>query len=241
MKLEDDASFFEWAAEHWPAPRWSVELDPGQLAPWLRLSVAGAAAALPLIAATAAATPESGRRLLHAWSSHGRVVAALHRLGKRLRRVTRRLSAVAGVVRSTQLEDWRANVLVVAAVLPTARKQVLGPSLSERATADDAASLEIRDKRDAGVGRTDTCVRVGAAIAAGGGGVAACGRGAAAAQGLALVRIVAASRDGRSVVETAAAAPREKSGQGASDAWLHQGRSGRLRVSAARRALRQSA
>jgi hypothetical protein len=36
VKLEDGASFFEWAAEHWPAPRWSVELDPYQLAPWLR-------------------------------------------------------------------------------------------------------------------------------------------------------------------------------------------------------------
>jgi hypothetical protein len=35
-----------------------------------------------------------------------------------------------------------AYVLVVAAFLPTARKQVLGRSLSERATADDAASLE---------------------------------------------------------------------------------------------------
>jgi hypothetical protein len=22
------SSFFAWAAEHWPAPRWSVELDP---------------------------------------------------------------------------------------------------------------------------------------------------------------------------------------------------------------------
>jgi hypothetical protein len=39
--LEDDASFFEWAAEHWPAPRWSVELDPYQLAPWMRSDAAG--------------------------------------------------------------------------------------------------------------------------------------------------------------------------------------------------------
>ena len=36
VTLEDGASFFEWAAEHWPAPRWSVGLDPYQLAPWLR-------------------------------------------------------------------------------------------------------------------------------------------------------------------------------------------------------------
>jgi hypothetical protein len=36
VTLEDGASFFVWAAEHWPVPRWSVELDPYQLAPWLR-------------------------------------------------------------------------------------------------------------------------------------------------------------------------------------------------------------
>jgi hypothetical protein len=36
VTLEADASFFEWAAENWPAPKWSVELDPYQLAPWLR-------------------------------------------------------------------------------------------------------------------------------------------------------------------------------------------------------------
>jgi hypothetical protein len=28
VTLDEDASFFAWAAEHWPAPRWSVELDP---------------------------------------------------------------------------------------------------------------------------------------------------------------------------------------------------------------------
>jgi hypothetical protein len=33
---DDGASFFEWAHENWPAPRWSVELDPYQLARWLR-------------------------------------------------------------------------------------------------------------------------------------------------------------------------------------------------------------
>jgi hypothetical protein len=33
VALDDDARFFEWAAEHWPAPRWRVELDPWQLAP----------------------------------------------------------------------------------------------------------------------------------------------------------------------------------------------------------------
>jgi dTDP-4-dehydrorhamnose 3,5-epimerase-like enzyme len=36
VTLADDASFFEWAAENWPAPKWSVELDPYQLARWLR-------------------------------------------------------------------------------------------------------------------------------------------------------------------------------------------------------------
>jgi hypothetical protein len=36
VTLGDAASFFEWAAEHWPAPQWSVELDPYQLADWLR-------------------------------------------------------------------------------------------------------------------------------------------------------------------------------------------------------------
>lgn len=33
IALEDGASFYAWAAEHWPAPRWSVELDPWQLGP----------------------------------------------------------------------------------------------------------------------------------------------------------------------------------------------------------------
>jgi hypothetical protein len=36
VTLEDGASFLEWAHESWPAPRWSVELDPNQLAAWLR-------------------------------------------------------------------------------------------------------------------------------------------------------------------------------------------------------------
>jgi hypothetical protein len=31
VKLSDDASFFAWAHENWPAPRWSVQLDPWQL------------------------------------------------------------------------------------------------------------------------------------------------------------------------------------------------------------------
>ena len=33
VTLPDDSGFFEWAQEHWPAPRWSVELDPWQLTP----------------------------------------------------------------------------------------------------------------------------------------------------------------------------------------------------------------
>lgn len=37
VTLADDDSFYEWAHEHWPAPRWSVQLDPWQLAPkWPR-------------------------------------------------------------------------------------------------------------------------------------------------------------------------------------------------------------
>lgn len=33
VTLSDDASFYELAQEHWPAPRWRIELDPWQLAP----------------------------------------------------------------------------------------------------------------------------------------------------------------------------------------------------------------
>jgi hypothetical protein len=33
VTLADDTSFFEWAQEHWPAPRWSVQLEPWQLVP----------------------------------------------------------------------------------------------------------------------------------------------------------------------------------------------------------------
>jgi hypothetical protein len=33
IKLPDGLDFFVWARERWPAPRWSVELDPWQLAP----------------------------------------------------------------------------------------------------------------------------------------------------------------------------------------------------------------
>jgi len=37
VTLDDGVGFFEWSAEHWPAPRWTVELDPWQLAPpWPR-------------------------------------------------------------------------------------------------------------------------------------------------------------------------------------------------------------
>ena len=31
VALDDGVNFFEWARELWPAPRWSVELDPWQL------------------------------------------------------------------------------------------------------------------------------------------------------------------------------------------------------------------
>ncbi len=31
--LDDRARFGEWAAEQWPAPRWTAELDPWQLSP----------------------------------------------------------------------------------------------------------------------------------------------------------------------------------------------------------------
>jgi hypothetical protein len=37
IKLPDGLDFFAWAHEQWPAPRWSVQLDPWQLAPsWAR-------------------------------------------------------------------------------------------------------------------------------------------------------------------------------------------------------------
>jgi hypothetical protein len=29
--LADDVSFFEWARERWPSPRFKIELDPWQL------------------------------------------------------------------------------------------------------------------------------------------------------------------------------------------------------------------
>jgi hypothetical protein len=31
ITLADGTSFFEWAHEHWPTPRWSIELDPWAL------------------------------------------------------------------------------------------------------------------------------------------------------------------------------------------------------------------
>ena len=33
VTLDDGRSFFEWAREEFPPPRWSVELDPFQLGP----------------------------------------------------------------------------------------------------------------------------------------------------------------------------------------------------------------
>jgi hypothetical protein len=33
VTLDDVASFFDWAVDRWPAPRWTVELDPWQLLP----------------------------------------------------------------------------------------------------------------------------------------------------------------------------------------------------------------
>lgn len=37
IELPDGRDFFGWAREQWPSPRWSVELDPWQLAPkWPR-------------------------------------------------------------------------------------------------------------------------------------------------------------------------------------------------------------
>jgi hypothetical protein len=29
-ELDENQNFWEWASEHWPAPRFRVELDPGQ-------------------------------------------------------------------------------------------------------------------------------------------------------------------------------------------------------------------
>jgi hypothetical protein len=33
VTLSDDVNFFEWARENWPAPRWTVQLDPWELSP----------------------------------------------------------------------------------------------------------------------------------------------------------------------------------------------------------------
>jgi hypothetical protein len=35
VKLPDGRDFFAWAREQWPAPRWSVQLDPWQVSPRL--------------------------------------------------------------------------------------------------------------------------------------------------------------------------------------------------------------
>jgi hypothetical protein len=35
VELDDGVRFFEWARKQWPAPRWTVELDPWQLSPRL--------------------------------------------------------------------------------------------------------------------------------------------------------------------------------------------------------------
>lgn len=33
VRLDDGLGFFEWAREQWPAPRWTVQLDPWELEP----------------------------------------------------------------------------------------------------------------------------------------------------------------------------------------------------------------
>lgn len=33
VELGEGVVFFDWAREWWPRPRWSIELDPWQLAP----------------------------------------------------------------------------------------------------------------------------------------------------------------------------------------------------------------
>lgn len=33
VTLPDGESFFRWAYEHWPPPRWSIQLDPWELSP----------------------------------------------------------------------------------------------------------------------------------------------------------------------------------------------------------------
>jgi hypothetical protein len=33
VELEDDVSFFDWAPEHWPSPRYHVVPDPWQTSP----------------------------------------------------------------------------------------------------------------------------------------------------------------------------------------------------------------
>jgi hypothetical protein len=36
VELDNAENFFSWARRRWPAPRWSVELDPWQLGPGLQ-------------------------------------------------------------------------------------------------------------------------------------------------------------------------------------------------------------
>lgn len=33
IKLPDGMDFSSWARDHWPAPRWSVQVDPWELSP----------------------------------------------------------------------------------------------------------------------------------------------------------------------------------------------------------------
>ncbi len=33
VRLPDNESFFRWAHENWPSPRWGVQLKPWQLSP----------------------------------------------------------------------------------------------------------------------------------------------------------------------------------------------------------------
>ena len=41
VTLPDGESFFAWAHENWPAPRWTVQLDPWELSPDGRRGFAG--------------------------------------------------------------------------------------------------------------------------------------------------------------------------------------------------------
>lgn len=54
LTLDAGVSFSDWAREQWPAPRWSVDLEPWQLSPALRDLAQSATCPTPRVAQGAA-------------------------------------------------------------------------------------------------------------------------------------------------------------------------------------------